>query len=477
MSNAIFSLSATKMAELIRRGELSSYELVSKHIERAKKVNPIINAIVVERYKQALKDAKKADESIVKGLKTAPLHGVPCTIKESFAYQGMPQSSGVVARKNFISQVHAPTVQRIIDSGAIPIGVTNTSELCMWYESYNKLYGRTRNPYNPKKIAGGSSGGEGAIIGSGASPFGLGADIGGSIRMPAFFNGVFGHKGSGGLIPNHGQFPLPINPVRFLSTGPLCRKAEDLPLLISILKGKDGIDESVLDIDFPKNTEIDFKTLTIITLHDIPGKPVEAELKSAENEVIKYLISKGARQKSASLSKLNHAFEIWSAALGKESGKSGFAKLLGYKNHYSLYKHLFLSLFQLSPHTFPSIILGLTENVTKWFPKHNKKMLDWADELKHEVNSMLAGNSILVFPSHPRVAPSHNIPILHPFAFVYTGILNIAEIPVTQVPLGLGEKGLPLGVQIGAAHGKDYLSIGIAQELENAFGGWTLPVF
>ncbi|MBE2247718.1 MAG: amidase [Candidatus Competibacteraceae bacterium] len=471
----ILTLSAKQLAQLIRQGELSSYEIVSRHIERAKQVNPVINAIVANRYEQAMQDAKRADEMVRDGEEIGPLHGVPCTIKECFAYEGMPQSSGVVARKNHIATENAPTVQRLLNSGAIPIGVTNTSELCMWYESANKLYGRTRNPYNPRKIVGGSSGGEGAIIGAGASPFGLGSDIGGSIRMPAFFNGIFGHKGSGGLIPNRGQFPSPANPIRFLSTGPLCRKAEDLSLLVSLLKGKDGIDESVTDFHFDPDFEINYTDLNIITLGDIPGKKVQTVLKEAEQKVITHLKTKGARHQTATLPKLSHAFDIWSAAMGQESGKSGYAKLLGYASHRGLYKHLFLTLIRQSPHTFPSIILGLTENTTRWFPQKNKRMLEWADELKQEINTLLTGNSILLFPSHPRVAPSHYVPILHPFAFVYTGILNIAEIPVTQVPLGLGHSGLPLGIQVGAAHGKDHLTIAIARELEKAFGGWVMP--
>ena len=136
-----------------------------------------------------------------------PLLGVPCTIKENFAFVGTPQASGLLARAHIVNDHDAPAVARLRAAGAIPLGVTNTSELCMWMESFNKVYGITNNPYDPTRTVGGSSGGEGAIIGSGASPFGLGADVGGSIRMPAFFNGVFGHKPSPLLIPNGGQYP------------------------------------------------------------------------------------------------------------------------------------------------------------------------------------------------------------------------------------------------------------------------------
>src|SRR5207237_4871758 len=137
----------------------------------------------------------------------------------------------------------APTVGGLRAAGAIPLGVTNLSELCMWMESNNRVYGRTGNAYDPRRTAGGSSGGEGAIVGAAGAPFGLGSDIGGSIRMPAFFNGVFGHKPTGGLVPNSGQFPMAHGPaLRYLTTGPIARHAEDLMPLLRILAGPDGDD-------------------------------------------------------------------------------------------------------------------------------------------------------------------------------------------------------------------------------------------
>ena len=123
-----------------------------------------------------------------------PLLGVPFTVKESIALEGMPNTAGVVARREYRASRTATAVKRLVDAGAIPLGVTNTSELTLWIESENRLYGRTNNPYDWSRTAGGSSGGEGAAVGSGGSAFGIGGDIGGSIRIPALFCGVFGHK-------------------------------------------------------------------------------------------------------------------------------------------------------------------------------------------------------------------------------------------------------------------------------------------
>lgn len=215
MPRDVFAMSAFELAHAIRKRELSSQEAVAAHVELARALNPTLNAIVVDRYEHAMREARQADERLARGELDVdtlpPLFGVPCTIKESFAYAGLPNTSGLVRRREVIAERDATAVERLRAAGAICIGLTNVSELCMWMESNNRVYGRSNNPYDPRCIVGGSSGGEGAIVGSGASPFGLGADIGGSIRMPAFFCGVFGHKSTGGVVPGTGMYPLSEN--------------------------------------------------------------------------------------------------------------------------------------------------------------------------------------------------------------------------------------------------------------------------
>ena len=138
----LLSLSAARLAEMIRNREISSLEVVEEHIDRAKEVNPIINAIVKDRFSEARAEAEKADKQLKKNdNELPPLFGVPCTIKECFALKGMPNASGLLARKDVVSQSDAPTVARYRAAGAIPLGVTNTSELCMWMETNNRVYG------------------------------------------------------------------------------------------------------------------------------------------------------------------------------------------------------------------------------------------------------------------------------------------------------------------------------------------------
>lgn len=291
----------------IREGRITSVALVQEHIGRIQKVNPDLNAMVKDRFDEALAEARLKDAQLQSNPAVVPaFHGVPCTVKESFLVKGMPNSSGQRFRANIVAHTDAPTVARLkevcrairvcicvccfassvehpiscvcrwlgtapvwlhrvflallagraqrgggvalrlqqlvticqlaalcfhpilfllapsrvpylltspgLQAGFIILGVTNTSELCMWWESNNPVYGRTSNPYDFSRIVGGSSGGEGSIVGACGSPVGLGADIGGSIRMPAFFNGVFGEYVSRGVIAPAGAI-LPENRV------------------------------------------------------------------------------------------------------------------------------------------------------------------------------------------------------------------------------------------------------------------------
>jgi fatty acid amide hydrolase 2 len=177
--------SATKLASKIRNLEVTSIAVINAYIERIRSVNKKINAVVVDRFEEATLDARQVD-NMINGLDrearekvcdTKPFLGVPFTTKESFSVSGMPNCSGLVARKGYRSTEDAPVVERLRNAGAILIAVTNCSELCMWWESANRVYGRTNNPFDTNRIVGGSSGGEGAVLGAAGSVIGIGSGI------------------------------------------------------------------------------------------------------------------------------------------------------------------------------------------------------------------------------------------------------------------------------------------------------------
>lgn len=467
--------SATELAAMIRRGETTSEAVVELHLARLHAVNPALNAVVRVRAREALDEARDADRALrERGPENVgPLHGVPCTIKESFALTGMPQSSGLVSRRGQRSSDDAVTVARLRAAGAIPVGVTNISELLMWLESNNRVYGRCNNPYDPARIVGGSSGGEGAAVGAGIVPFGLGSDIGGSIRLPAFFNGVFGHKPSSGLVPNSGQWPAPDNDAIFcLSTGPLARRAEDLWPLLNVLAGPDGACAACKPMELGDPSRVDVGALRVLDVPDNGVTRVSRPLRDAQRRVARSLEASGAKVREARFRGLRRSLPYWAASL---SGGTPFGVLLGGGERVRALPELARWMVGRSAHTLPALGLALIERIPEALPDQTRGLAASASGLRAELEDALGNDGVMLFPSYSRPAPRHYAPLLYPLDFVYTAIINVLGFPSTQVPLGLDRRGVPLGVQVVAAHGNDHLTIAVAQQLERAFGGWVPP--
>ncbi len=475
--NEMLKLPAIELAAKIRRREVSSREVVETHIARIREVNPTINGVVKDRFDEARAEADAADQRLAQNPAgdLPPLLGVPCTIKECFALTGMPNTAGTLPRKGIISQSDATCVTRLRQAGAIPLGVTNVPELCMWMETDNLIYGRTNNPYNPKHIVGGSSGGEGATIAAGGSPFGLGSDIGGSIRMPAFFNGIFGHKPTGGLVPATGQFPAAANDgYLYLATGPLARRAADLWPLLNILAGPDGQDPRCRPFTLGDPAKVDLSTLSVLNVEGTGNMPVSDDLLAAQRQVLEFLERRGAKITNGQFDEFKHALDIWSSMLTMAEMTS-YAELLGQGREINTGWELLKLIFGARRFTLPGVLLALLEKAPKLMPNRTQRFALMGKELRDKVAQAIGPHGIMLFPSHPVTAPLHHVPKFHPFRYVYTAILNVLELPVTQTPLGLNAEGLPLGLQVVASHGNDHLTIAVAMELEREFGGWVPP--
>ena len=261
----LLRMSVVEMARMIRKGRLSPVDVLKAHIRRIEEVNPLINAVIATRFDEAEKEAREARERLAKKREALPpLFGVPCTIKDAYAVKGLPFAGGVWARRNLISDSDATVVERIKQSGAIIMGKTNVPEASMWMETYNHVYGRTKNPYDLKRGPGGSSGGEGAIVAAGGSPFGIGADVGGSIRYPSAFNGVAGHKPTGTLVPSTGHWPPAEGPIaRYCTYGPIARRVSDLAYILPLIAGPDGKDMIVEKREGPSPDSVDTSKLKV----------------------------------------------------------------------------------------------------------------------------------------------------------------------------------------------------------------------
>jgi fatty acid amide hydrolase 2 len=468
--------SALELAAAIRGGELSSREVVDEHIALLERVNPRLNAVIFERLDDARAEADAADVRIAAAgpdEQLPPLLGVPFTIKESICVEGMPNSTGCVARRDFRSAKTAPTAQRLLDTGAILLGLTNTSELTLWIESENRLYGRTRNAYDPTRIAGGSSGGEGAIVASGASPFGLGSDIGGSIRIPAFCGGVFGHKSSPGLVPLSSMFPeAGGESARLLGVGPLARRAEDLMPLLRTLAGPDGVDPLAREMELGDPANVELEGLRVILSEGASFRPISRELLAARERAADALAAAGARVERVSMksTSVRRGVEPYLATL---ADGGSITEILAAEGAAPLTFRS--SLRRGGDHTVALRLMLNAQRLSERLPeRRNQRLIEKGRRIAEQMRETI-GDGVVLHPPMPGVAPRHGRTIGRLWWAAEMAWFNLAGVPVTQVPLGLNQRGLPLGVQVAAGPGRDHVTIAVAQALERAFGGWVPP--
>jgi fatty acid amide hydrolase 2 len=350
----------------------------------------------------------------------------------------------------------------------------------MWIESQNFVYGRTRNVYDPSRVAGGSSGGEGAAVGSGGSPIGLGTDIGGSIRLPAFFNGVFGHKCSAWLVPNSGHFPHPEGEAtRMLSLGPLARRAEDLMPVLRIVMGPDGRDPYTRDVTLGDPADVDLAGLPVLVSEDAWIKPPSRELLEARERAAGALAAAGASLRRVPLRSMRRALEYYLTTLRTGSTQSVRAILedeIEDTAQLALRRVGWGALRRRGPHTAPMFFLLGAERLAARAPERlDRRSLAAAQALAREVEGLLE-QGVLLHPPHARVAPKHGRTVGRPWVITPTAVFNLLGLPATAVPLGLNADGVPLGVQVVAGMDRDDLTIAVALELERVFGGWVPPV-
>ncbi|MFP5519974.1 MAG: amidase [Bdellovibrionia bacterium] len=484
--NEILNLSAIEMAQKIKTQEVSCEKIVSTHIEHIQKVNPIINAMVENNFDSALTMARAVDQQAQTNPSAlAPLAGVPFTIKEMLAFKGFKRTAGNIHHQNSRSQSHATVVQRLLDAGAIPLGTTNVPEQGFWFETHNVIYGRTNNPYDPQRTSGGSSGGEAALLGAGASPIGLGSDIGGSIRMPAFFCGVFGHKPTNRVIPLTGHFPYEEKDFATLikgthypytSVGPMTKKAADLKLVFKLLVGPDGIDPETQTHNWQDHS-LDFSKLKVLTLPDPTfhgANPVSGELEQTVHNCAKLFAEMGAEVQELDSKIFLRAVSLWFNALKSTKTSYYWEGLSNRSPDFNIWKEFLRLATGKGNYTLPSLVVSAGE-LLGIGQQDTNELIKELIQLRKKMKDLLGENGILILPPHPRVAPEHKAPYLSPFDFIYTGVFNVLGMPATSIPTGISTQGLPLGIQVVSNHHQDYLNFAVAEFLEQIFGGWNPP--
>lgn len=278
MPSTAHLLSACEIAAQIRRKEVSPVEVARIHLDRIERLNPKLNAFVDYQPEAVLAQAHEAEKAMQRGDELGPLHGVPLSLKSSIDVAGHRCESGTRLRGGRIATEDAPLVMRLRNAGAIILGVTNAPELLMAWETDNLLYGRTNNPWDLTRTAGGSSGGESAAIAAGLSAGGVGSDGGGSIRVPAHFCGICGLKPTPGRIPSTGHFPKAGGPFALIGVvGPMARTIKDLQTLFEVMAGWDDCDPCSAPVEVRAIHEKVVKNIPIGFFEDDGRTPVTEE--------------------------------------------------------------------------------------------------------------------------------------------------------------------------------------------------------
>ena len=462
-------LSAVSMAERISRKQLSSIELLQSHLSRIKELNTKLNAFVQVDADGAGRQAQHADEAVRNGEELGPLHGVPISIKGSIEVAGLRCESGSKLRQGLIATRDAPLVSRLRRAGAVILGVTNSPELLMAWETDNVLYGRTNSPWDLEHTPGGSSGGEAAAIAAGMSAGGVGSDGGGSIRVPAHFSGICGLKPTPGRIPATGHFPVSAGPFALIGVvGPMARTVSDLKVLFEVMQGPDDGDPSAAPVPVRWPREDDLKRIRIGYFEDDGRTPVTAETRAAIQTAAQGLRRAGFQVELFRPDGLELARQLWWKIFGVAGGMLLGPMLKGHDG-------------EISP---------LLKQFSSWVaaePAHSgKSLLDtWVqrDLLRMKIFAQMRQYPVLLCPAAAVPAFRHGErswqvegkTVNYLDAWSYTEWFNLLGTPAAVVPVGKSPEGLPIGVQISARPWEEEIVLSVAAALEEQCGGWRPP--
>jgi amidase len=478
-----FKTAGELVAALTAR-KISALELTQQAIARIEREDAEINAVCVRDFDRALSAARAADAALGRG-ERRPLLGVPMTIKESFNIAGLPTTWGMPAFKDFRPAQDAVAVARVKSAGAVLLGKTNVPFALADWQSYNDLYGTTRNPWNLGRTPGGSSGGSAAGVAAGFGALSLGSDIGGSLRAPAHYCGIFAHKPTFALLPSRGHTPptVPALPhERDLAViGPMARSAEDLALLLDVLADPDEESLAVAyRLALPPARHQELKRFRVLVLGQHPLLPTAASVRTAIEDLADRLAAAGASvaRDSPLLPDLADSARLYMRLL--------FAFLAAFWPSES-YTRMQSEAAALPP-TGNSLHAERTRGAVL---SHREWVLaDGARaRLSRQWRQLFDAFDVVVCPVMPTPAYPHDhspdqrerrividgTPYPYMDQLVWPGIATAPGLPATAVPIGLSDEGLPIGVQIVGPAYEDRTPLAFAALLERTFGGFVPP--
>ena len=474
--------SAVELAEDVRERRIGCVELLELHLARVGRFNPALNAIVVLDAERARLRAKAADEALARGEVWGRLHGVPMTIKEAFDVAGLPTTWGLEELRDNRPAKNALVVDRLLQAGAVLFGKTNVPVRLGDCQTFNPVYGTTNNPWNLGRTPGGSSGGAAAALATGLAALEAGSDIGGSIRNPAHYCGVYGHKPTYGIVPQRGhampdwQAPPDIN-----VCGPMARSADDLAEALEVMAGPDVFDAPAWRLELPPPRKEALREFRVALMPNDPVCDVDAEVQERVQAVADAVAGAGAtvsdRARPDIDTRRSHAL---------------FLRLLRGVTHSTLPDEQFEVFRRLAEQASPDddsypahVARGATQLHRAWFKANEERerlRFRWAEFFQdHDVLLCPAASSTAFPHDHAGDRADRKIIVngreqLSVDQLFWAGLSGVALLPSTVAPAGLGRaSGLPVGVQIVGPYLGDRTTIRFARLLAEQIGGFVPP--
>jgi amidase len=474
-------LPAHRLAALIRTRKLGCLELLDHYLDRVGRFNPLVNAICVLDADRARKRARASDRALGKAGRRGSLHGVPMTVKESFDVAGLPTTWGVAEQRNHVVDTNALAVERLTGAGAVIFGKTNVPTLLADWQTFNPIYGTTNNPWDVSRVPGGSSGGSAAALAAGLTGLELGSDIGASIRNPAHYCGVFGHKPTFGLCSPDGQLLPPFvthNDIAVI--GPLARSARDLEIALGIVAGPNEIDGTAWKVKLPPAPKKTWRQWRIAVMPTAATAEVDNAVQARIEAVAGFLAGKGAKVSRTARPEIDLA-----------DAHEVYIKLLRAATSRSLTDAMFARNLETA-----RALPAKQRDYAAWMARANTMYhREWLalDEHRHQMRLAWAAFfrdwDVLLCPAAASTAFPHNQkgerwermvtvngkPQPSTTQMFWAGYSGMAYLPSTIATAGRAPDGLPVGVQIIGPQYGDLTCIALASLLERELEGFVAP--
>jgi len=478
--------SATELAAMIREGKATSSEIVRDHLDQIKKYNGGLNALISVFEEEAMEEAAECDREAKKQRFRGPLHGVPITIKEIFWIKGKRSTMNFRMLKNFVAEEDAVVIDRIKKKGAVILGQTNVPRNLSGYQVRGDIYPEGKNPYNTEFTPGGSTGGGAAALAAGFSPLELGADLGGSIRVPASFCGLYGLKPTERTVPLHGNFPITKKFSTYIAhmgqAGPLARDVGDVELLWRIIVGPHESDRNIADINWQQPLKKSFGHYNIAWTDAWPGYDTSSPLKNAMQTLVEDLMRNGCNveQKIPDQSLHQESLKVFMGLFPYviAQGTPWFVRaIMKIQVHHTFLKgmrkespHLIRSLhdaFKLNANHYGKMMLQrrlITERWERFFNQYDFLICPVAFGPAYKRCKM---GSRLSYDGKDIVYAN--------YAWPYVGCFNASGNPSITIPLGLSPEGLPIGVQVVGRYWSEPELIGFVKSVSKITDGFVKP--